>query len=103
MVAVVVAQPRDDGRVDEEGMAEPALERVATLDLADDRGVEADAGVEEEVAVVDAAESDAADRVLRERVEEHARGLDRVVREADRPGEDVRRAAGQRGERRLRS
>src|SRR5918994_5203783 len=65
----------------------------------DARGVEAHAGVEQEVAPVDRPQADAADRTVRQRVEQHAGRLDRVVGQPDRAGEHVGRAARQRRER----
>ena len=60
------------------------------------RGVEADAAMEQEVPPIDGAEPYPGDGVPVEGVEEHARGLDRVVGQADDAGEHVGAAPRQR-------
>ena len=82
-------------------MPEPPLQRAAALHPFDDRGVEADAGVEAEVAAVDLAEADRPEVGGVDAVGEQLDRDDRVVRHADRAGEHVGRPAGQHAERRL--
>ena len=99
LAAVVVAEPGGEARVDEQRVAGVALEaRAAARPARPRRRRSPMPDVEEEVAAVDRAEADpvgccpaasASSRL--------AGGLDRVVREADRAGEHVGRAAGQRG------
>ena len=93
--AVEVADPGVEPGVHEQRVPGVALEPRAPLDLLDHRGVEPDAGVEQEVAAVDRAQPDPADRPPRQRVEQHAGGLDRVVGQSDRAGEHVGRPARQ--------
>ena len=93
---VVVADPRVDGGGDEQRMAgEPLQQATAALHLLDHRGVEADAGVEQEVPVANGAQADPTDRGGLDGVQQGAGGLDGVVGQAHGAGEDVGRPAGQ--------
>ena len=70
---VVGAQPRVERGHHEERVGGVALERGAALDRLHHRGVEPDPAVEQEVAVADPAEPDAAERLAVQGVEELAR------------------------------
>ena len=96
--AVVGDEEGAEPGVDEEGVARVALQLGPLLDLLDERGVPADADVEEEVAAVDRSEPDRPDPPLPKRVGDHHRRVDRLVGEADGPGEHVGRAARQGGQ-----
>ena len=92
--AVVSEQPGLQAGVDEQRMADPALDRGPPFHELHHGGVVADAGVEAEVPAVHLAEPDRAGVVgVVEGDGEHLDRADRVVREPDRSGEDVRRAA----------
>ncbi len=69
------------------------------FDLLYDRRVEPDAGVEAEVAAVDLAESDRADRLGVDAADEVLDGGDRIVRHAEGACEDVGRTTGEYAER----
>ncbi len=77
------------------------LEIAAPLDLFDDRRIEADAGVEEEVAPIHRAEPDPPNAVRGDGAKDEGGGLDGVVGEPDGAGEHVRRSAGETGEGRV--
>ena len=98
MAAVVAGEPGPQRGVDEERMAHPPLDGGPLLHLPHDRGVEADARVEAEVAAVDHAESDPADVPLLERGNEEPGRGDGVVGKADAAGEHVGGPARQHGE-----
>ncbi len=91
--------PRREGGGDEQGVAEPALQRRPLLDRGDDSGVVADARVEAEEPTVDLAEADRPEVAGVDAVGQQLDGRDRVVGQADRAGEHVRRSARQRAER----
>ena len=76
-------------------MPEPALQRGPPLHRGDDRGVEADAGVEAEEPPVDPTEADRAQVAGIDASGEELDGGDRIVGQADRAGEDVGRPAGE--------
>ena len=76
-------------------MAEIPLERTALLDSVDHHGVEPGSDVEEERPAVCHPDAGEPSRPCRQRFEQRAGRLDRVVRVADGPGEYVRRPAGQ--------
>ena len=82
-------------------MIRPSLERSAPLHFGDNRGVESDADMEEEMAPVDDPQSDAPNGVECERIQQDHRRLDRIIGESEGAGEDIRRAAGQWGESRV--
>ena len=93
---VVVADPGVDGGGDEQWMpGEPLEQATAALHLLDHGGVEADAGVEQEVPVVDGSKADPTDGSGLDGVQQGTRGFDGVIRQADGAGEDVGRPAGQ--------
>ena len=98
-MAVVTRQPGRHSGGDEQGVAEPPLERGPTLHPFDDRGVEPDAGVEAEEPAVDLAEPDRTEVGGVDAAGEQLDRFDRVVRHADRAGEHVGRPAGQHTER----
>ena len=86
---------------DVQRVGEVALELAVPLDPADDRGVETDAGVEEERSAVHETDTDPLGRAAPERPEELAGRVDGVRREAERARVHVRGAARQRCERRV--
>ena len=96
--AIDAPDPGVDRGVHEQWVASPPLPGTSAFDLFDHGGIEADTAVEEEVAPLDRAETDAADVAGIERFEEHIDGVDAVVREAEDSGEDVGGAPGEGGE-----
>lgn len=96
--AIDPPDPGVDRREHEQWMAGPPLPWTSAFDLFDHGGIEADTAVEEEVAPLDRAETDAIDVAGIERFEEHGDGVDAVVREAEDPGEDIGGAPGEGGE-----
>lgn len=96
--AIDPPDPGVDGCVHEQWMAGPPFPGTPAFDLFDHGGIEADTAVEEEVAPLDRAETDAADVAGIERFEEHVDGVDAVVREAEDSGEDVGGAPREGGE-----
>ena len=80
-------------------MRRVALQLAVALDPPDHGGVEAEAGVEEEAAAVDAPEPDPRERAPAERREQDVGRGDGIERDPERARVDVRRAAGQRRER----
>ena len=96
--AIDPSDPGIDGRVHEQWMAGPPFPGTSAFDLFDHSGIEADAAVEEKVAPLDCAETDAVDVASIERFEEHVDGVDAVVREAEDSCKDVGGAPGEGGE-----
>ena len=75
-------------------MTEPPLHRCASLDLADDSGVVADAGVKAEVSAVDMTEPDRTDVARGDPVCQQLHRRDRIVGHTQCAGEHVGAAAG---------
>ena len=95
---VEVAGEGGEGGVDEGGLAQLVLERRPPLDLGHHRGVEAEAGVEEEPAAVDHAQGHAPDGAGGQRAcRAGPPPCPAFVGHADGAGEDVGRPAGQGG------
>ena len=105
---VVAAEPRVD-RGDREGrVCEVPLQIPTLFHLLDDGGVEAEPEMEQEppigaVRLRGRAHADARERSRRERPEQLRGGVDRVVRDPERAGEDIGGAARQRRERGVRA
>ena len=95
----VVAEERPDRRPGEVRRADAVLALGVQVDPLDDRGVEAEAGGEGEVAVVDPAEVDLARLPVVGDAQQVLGRVDDVAGDAEHLAEDVRRAAGQVGER----
>ena len=100
---VVPGQPGGHSRPDEQRVAEPTLERAVTFDAFDHGGIEADPGVEAEVAAVDLAQTDRSKIGCIDAVREVVGRLDRIVRHAKGAREHVRRAAREHAERGVRA
>ena len=95
----LAAEERLERGDDVERMRHVPLQLAVTLDAPDHRGVEADAGVEEERPAVGRPDADALRRAPRQRRDNDVRRVDRVVGIAERARVHVRRTAGQRRER----
>ena len=96
--AVVAAQPGGQCRGDEQRVAEPALQRRPPFDGGDDRGIEADPGVEAEEAPVDPTQTDRPQVAGVDAASEEVDGGNRIVGQPDRAGEHVGRPSGQHAE-----
>jgi len=81
------------------GCPAPSLPRPAFLDLFNDRGVETDATMEQEIATFHRTEPDAFHRTAAESVNDYFGGLERVVGETEDASEHICGATRQRSQR----